>query len=223
MRRLNFSATAVLFLLAFARPSGLSAQAVTCKDGTSASASGRGACSHHGGVTAVVLTVSCRDGSTASPGRGACSHHGGVGTATAPRTTAARTTRSSSTRARASEPTTSYPASSSSGRGETVNCRDGTSSTAGRGACSHHGGVGAAASAGSHTRAEEPASAPTATRDDRSVREIPPPAPPAPGAPADASARCNDGTYSTTKHRSGACSHHGGVKEWYKDLPVRWY
>jgi hypothetical protein len=67
------------------------------------------------------------------------------------------------------------------------------------------------------------ASAPPTTRDDRAARDIPPPAPPAPGAPADASARCNDGTYSNTQHRSGACSHHGGVKEWYKDLPVRWY
>ncbi|WP_245717419.1 DUF3761 domain-containing protein [Nocardia jejuensis] len=36
----------------------------------------------------------------------------------------------------------------------------------------------------------------------------------APSAPAGASARCKDGTYSSSKTRSGTCSHHGGVSEW---------
>jgi hypothetical protein len=35
-------------------------------------------------------------------------------------------------------------------------------------------------------------------------------------APADATAKCKDGTYSHSKHHSGACSYHGGVAEWYK-------
>ena len=34
--------------------------------------------------------------------------------------------------------------------------------------------------------------------------------PPPPGA----TARCNDGTYSSSQHRSGTCSHHGGVAAW---------
>lgn len=34
-------------------------------------------------------------------------------------------------------------------------------------------------------------------------------------APSGASARCRDGTYSFSQHRSGTCSHHGGVAEWY--------
>jgi len=33
--------------------------------------------------------------------------------------------------------------------------------------------------------------------------------------PAGASARCRDGTYSFSQHRSGTCSHHGGVSTWY--------
>lgn len=33
-------------------------------------------------------------------------------------------------------------------------------------------------------------------------------------APAGASAQCRDGTYSFSQHRSGTCSHHGGVDEW---------
>lgn len=32
--------------------------------------------------------------------------------------------------------------------------------------------------------------------------------------PAGATAQCNDGTYSYSQHRSGTCSHHGGVKRW---------
>ena len=34
------------------------------------------------------------------------------------------------------------------------------------------------------------------------------------GPPPGASAQCNDGTYSRSKHRSGTCSHHGGVRVW---------
>lgn len=33
-------------------------------------------------------------------------------------------------------------------------------------------------------------------------------------APAGASAQCRDGTYSFSQHRSGTCSHHGGVSSW---------
>lgn len=32
--------------------------------------------------------------------------------------------------------------------------------------------------------------------------------------PSGASAQCRDGTYSFSQHRSGTCSHHGGVAEW---------
>lgn len=34
------------------------------------------------------------------------------------------------------------------------------------------------------------------------------------GVPAGATAICADGTYSFSMHRSGTCSHHGGVSEW---------
>jgi hypothetical protein len=34
-----------------------------------------------------------------------------------------------------------------------------------------------------------------------------------------ASAVCNDGTLSYSQHRSGTCSHHGGVRQWLKNLP----
>ena len=34
------------------------------------------------------------------------------------------------------------------------------------------------------------------------------------GAPAGATAECRDGTYSSSLHHSGSCSHHGGVSNW---------
>lgn len=34
------------------------------------------------------------------------------------------------------------------------------------------------------------------------------------GAPADATAQCRDGSYSSSAHRQGTCSHHGGVATW---------
>ena len=33
--------------------------------------------------------------------------------------------------------------------------------------------------------------------------------------PAGATARCRDGSYSSSMHRRGTCSHHGGVAEWF--------
>ncbi|GDY33351.1 DUF3761 domain-containing protein [Gandjariella thermophila] len=36
----------------------------------------------------------------------------------------------------------------------------------------------------------------------------------APAPPAGATARCRDGSYSFSQHRSGTCSGHGGVAEW---------
>jgi hypothetical protein len=69
-----------------------------------------------------------------------------------------------------------------------VQCQDGTTSKAGRGACSHHGGVAKAASA------EKTAAAPKAAAE--SQKE-----------PAEV--QCKDGT--SSKAGRGACSHHGGV------------
>lgn len=34
------------------------------------------------------------------------------------------------------------------------------------------------------------------------------------GPPPGASAQCRDGTYSFSRHHSGTCSHHGGVRRW---------
>jgi hypothetical protein len=91
----------------------------------------------------------------------------------------------------------------------TAKCKDGTYSTAtnARGMCSGHGGVAATLAAKPKAK---PKPAPAATTAPAK------PAKPAGAAPAGATARCQDGTYSESQQHSGACSHHGGVAEWYR-------
>lgn len=97
-------------------------------------------------------------------------------------------------------------------------CKDGTTSTAtGRGACSGHGGVqksstGTAATGSAPTGSATGGTAPTTQKSTGSAATQ---ATSAPGAaPAGATAQCKDGSYSKSKHHSGACSHHGGVQQW---------
>ena len=40
------------------------------------------------------------------------------------------------------------------------------------------------------------------------------------GDPAGSTAQCTDGTYSSSAHRSGTCSHHGGVARWINGGPA---
>src|SRR5437867_10404473 len=75
------------------------------------------------------------------------------------------------------------------GASETVTCKDGTTAKAGRGACSHHGGV--AKGTETETATTPPGAAP---------RQAPAPS---------ATVACKDGT--TAKAGRGACSHHGGI------------
>jgi len=147
-------------------------------------------------------TAKCGDGSysKATSKQGACSNHKGVAEWYGAGAPAAKPAPKEHKAAPAAAPA-----------GATARCKDGTysTSTSHTGACSKHGGVaewlgGAAAPAAPAPAAAAPAEA----------------AAPAPaGAPADATAQCNDGTFSNSQHRSGTCSHHGGVKKWLKDVP----
>jgi uncharacterized protein DUF3761 len=121
--------------------------------------------------------------------------------------------------------------------GATAKCKDGTysTSTVSKGRCSNHGGVARLITAkkptsrpsttttrrAATTTSHAPRTSPAKTSSSRSTAapaKSPTPQPatvraPA-GAPAGATALCKDGTYSTSKVHTGACSHHGGVNEW---------
>jgi hypothetical protein len=113
------------------------------------------------------------------------------------------------------------------GQADAVNpttCKDGTTSAAiGRGACSGHGGVQKASSAATAPAATAtpsgamPQSAPAAAA--KSTASASKPASAGNVDPTNATAKCKDGTYSKSKHRSGSCSHHGGVAEWLTAAP----
>ncbi len=181
------------------------ASSVTCADGTSSTAKGRGACSRHGGVK--------KDSSEADS------------SATASSAPSAATPTS-----RVSRPETEAAAASGTG-GST--CKDGTTSAkSGRGACSGHGGVvksgdaGAApvaapmsAPAPTPARAAAAANSATTARsaDTTATSDSAGRAPTIRASSSDpqgATAKCKDGTYSHSVHHTGACSHHGGVSDW---------
>jgi len=99
-------------------------------------------------------TVTCGDGTTSESGRGACSHHGGIAKARAP-AKHKKTTRKADVpvpREPRHEPTRESRTTTTTTRDRTptptksvniiVRCADGSISWAtGRGACSQHGGV----------------------------------------------------------------------------------
>ena len=210
-----FGIIAVIATIA-ASPAITNAQAMAsvCKDGTSSAAKGRGACAQHGGVDAAATKSAKAAARSAKRAEKASSKN--------------NESVSTKTRARATE---------------TVSWSDGTTGKAGRGACSHHGGVAGAsgnnsannstnnstdnsanssatrpndndaqtggsmraprASSGSVARSSAPsgrANAASGAREDND--------------PAGALAQCNDGMYSHSNNRRGACSRHGGVKTW---------
>ena len=149
--------------------------------------------------------VQCKDGTTSKAGRGACSHHGGV----ASESTADQKTGKAAASAKS--------AASEASEASEVRCKDGTTSKAGRGACSHHGGVAANTpreetkqSGPSGSEQSRPQSESRAAPQGRAPATVPQRTPPT-GQPT---ARCKDGTLSYSQHRSGTCSRHGGVAEW---------
>jgi hypothetical protein len=175
-------------------------------------------------------TVECKDGTTSKAGRGACSHHGGVAAAAkdqAGEKTAEPAARSASAPDREplgpqgrAAPRSDRATSENPSSNETasVKCTDGTTSKAGRGACSHHGGVAGAANDQAREETAEPAARSTPSPERALEGRAAPSSDRATSMPnaGQPTARCKDGTMSYAKQHSGACSHHGGVAEWLR-------
>jgi hypothetical protein len=199
-------------------PANASAQ---CTDGTFSTAkTEKGACSKHGGVKTWF----------------------GASTATAKSATTREPTKSApATKEATKAPAPPPRASATVPAGATGQCTDDTytkAKTQNR-ACSQHGGVktwfaGEAPATAPSVPAATPKNAPVAT-----PKNVPPPVAPSTqkatpaakpsassgkaqivakpaDAPPDATGKCKDGTYSSSKTHTGACSHHGGVAEWYR-------
>ena len=173
--------------------------ATTCKDGTTSTATGRGACSGHGGVQKAAAAAAspaaaapaaapastapassgapatCKDGTTTTAtGRGACSGHGGV-----------------------QKPSKSKPAAGAAAPAVAASTAPAAASAAPAAAPAAPAAGTAMTAAKSSTASK---SAPTATAGNTD--------------PTGATAKCKDGTYSKSQHHSGTCSSHGGVAEW---------
>jgi Protein of unknown function (DUF3761) len=113
----------------------------TCKDGTTSAATGRGACSDHGGVQKTAKTAPATAptpaASTAATAPAATPAPSGASQSAPAATTAAKSTPS------ASKSAPSAAAESTDPTGATAKCKDGTYSKSQHhsGTCSHHGGV----------------------------------------------------------------------------------
>jgi hypothetical protein len=90
---ISLSAAALAIVLGSSAAFAQGSTGSVCKDGTKSEASGKGACSGHGGVDATATAVAakaakskgkaaaqvtCTDGTLSKGGQGACSGHGGI-------------------------------------------------------------------------------------------------------------------------------------------------
>lgn len=183
MRRLLYATPLAIALLVAPRAG---AQATTCTDGSTTSATGRGACSGHGGINKAATRA---------------------------------VTKAQKKEVKAEQKAAVKEAKAT---GDQVACADGSMSAAGRGACSHHGGVRVAGAATVPTAHEStlPASVPANAPARHESRAEPHAAAAVASGHADdndptgAIAECKDGLYSHATNRRGACSRHHGVAKW---------
>ena len=172
-QRLAWSVSLVVLGLTF-RTSAARAQsgaASVCVDGTTSAATGRGACSGHGGVDAKATAaakkaaknaVTCADGTMSKGGQGACSGHGGIKSSApapatksttpslpsaVPATSPARTRSEAKSQAPTAPNAATKPANKQGAdkdpKDAIAQCKDGTywHAATRSGACLNHGGV----------------------------------------------------------------------------------
>ena len=121
------AAPLMAFILGLPAHAADSGAPTTCKDGTTSTATGRGACSGHGGVQKASKSKPASDESAAAPAPAA----------------AAPTTGTPAAKSSASKSAPTAAASNTDPTGATAKCKDGTYSKSKHhsGTCSSHGGV----------------------------------------------------------------------------------
>lgn len=154
-------------------------------------------------------TAKCEDGtySTAKSKQGACSGHGGVATWYADEKPAKESKKESKSAAKESKKESRAAAKEAKSDEKESRRAKKESKTAAK------EGKSASKSAERETKSESK----SAEKESKSAEKSTTPTGPRPsGAPSDATAQCNDGTYSFAKNHRGACSGHQGVKTWFK-------
>jgi hypothetical protein len=129
------AALSVVALSFVARPATAQGTKTICNDGTTSNAVGRGACSSHGGVKTMGTAAPTQAGKSAEK---AADKPAKTETKAAAKT--AEKPAKAETKA-AEKPAKAETKAASKSEPKEVNCTDGTTSKAGRGACSGHGGV----------------------------------------------------------------------------------
>ncbi len=132
--RTVLAAMSMVALSFVARPATAQQGKTMCKDGTTSNATGRGACSSHGGVAKM---------GTASPTQAAKGEAKSAEKSAKTETKAAAKKANTETKGgeKAAKAETKAAEKTAKTEPKDVTCSDGTTSKGGRGACSGHGGV----------------------------------------------------------------------------------
>ena len=202
MRSLRFVLAACVL---FAAPISAQGPATVCKDGSSSTTTGRGACSGHNGVDAKATAAAAKAAKAAAKAAKSATKDAKDAAKNAGKVAAKKADA-------AKEEMKSEKASDKAALTQ-VACKDGSKSAGGRGACSGHGGIAVSNPVQRQADKQESKAAKVEAKSDKAQMKA------GNGSrednnPVGSIAKCKDGMYSHAANRRGACSRHGGVASW---------
>ena len=206
MRSLRFVLAACVL---FAAPISAQGPATVCKDGSSSTTTGRGACSGHNGVDAKATAAAAKAAKEAAKAAAKAAKSATKDAKDAAKDAAKVAAKKADA---AKEEMKSEKASDRAAMTQ-VACKDGSKSAGGRGACSGHGGIAVSNPVQRQADKQESKAAKMEARADKAQTKV------GNGSrednnPVGSIAKCKDGMYSHAANRRGACSRHGGVASW---------